>query len=161
MFTDFTETLPPPRPARPPGTAEDWTIPQRWEHFGAEEHRVWDSLYARQRRKLAGRAVAAFEHGLDSLLLSRSGIPDFDDLNERLFARSGWTVVAVPGPAARTRSSSPISPAASSPPAISSAPPPASIIWRSRTSSTTCSATSRCSPSPGSPTSCSGSARKG
>ena len=29
--------------------------------------------------------------------LSRSGIPDFDDLNERLFARSGWTVVAVPG----------------------------------------------------------------
>jgi phenylalanine-4-hydroxylase len=72
-------------------------VPQRWEHFGAEEHRVWDILFARQRRKLAGRAVAAFEHGLDTLRLSRSGIPDFDDLNERLFARSGWTVVAVPG----------------------------------------------------------------
>ena len=97
MFADFTETLPPPPPVRPPGTAEDWTIPQRWERFGAEEHRVWDVLYARQRRKLAGRAVAAFERGLDSLLLSRSGIPDFDDLNDRLFARSGWTVVAVPG----------------------------------------------------------------
>jgi phenylalanine-4-hydroxylase len=95
MFTDFTETLPPP--ARPPGTAEDWTIPQRWERFGPEEHRVWDVLFARQRRKLAGRAVAAFEEGLDGLRLSRSGIPDFDDLNERLFARSGWTVVAVPG----------------------------------------------------------------
>jgi phenylalanine-4-hydroxylase len=95
MFTDFTETLPPP--ARPPGTARDWTIPQRWERFGAEEHRVWDILYVRQRRKLAGRVVAEFEQGLDSLLLSRSGIPDFDDLNERLFARSGWTVVAVPG----------------------------------------------------------------
>lgn len=97
MFTDFTDTLPPPRPARPPGTAEDWTLPQRWHRFGTEEHRVWDTLYARQRRKLAGRAVAAFEKGLDSLLLSRSGIPHFDDLNERLFARSGWTVVAVPG----------------------------------------------------------------
>ena len=97
MFTDFTQTLPPPRPARPPGTAEDWTIPQHWERFGAEEHRVWDTLFARQRRKLAGRAVAAFERGLDTLRLSRSGIPDFDDLNERLFARSGWTVVAVPG----------------------------------------------------------------
>lgn len=96
MFTDFTETLPPP-PARPPGAAEDWTIPQRWELFGAEEHRVWDILFARQRSKLAGRAVAAFENGLDSLRLSRSGIPDFDDLNERLFARSGWSVVAVPG----------------------------------------------------------------
>jgi phenylalanine-4-hydroxylase len=97
MFTDFTDTLPPPRAVRPPGTAEDWTIPQRWERFGAEEHRVWDVLFARQRRKLAGRAVAAFERGLDGLRLSRSGIPDFDDLNERLFARSGWTVVAVPG----------------------------------------------------------------
>ncbi|HEX6374534.1 MAG TPA: phenylalanine 4-monooxygenase [Allosphingosinicella sp.] len=97
MFTDFTDTLPPPPPARPPGTAEDWTIPQRWERFGAEEHRVWDVLFARQRRKLAGRAVAAFERGLDTLRLSRSGIPDFDDLNERLFARSGWTVAAVPG----------------------------------------------------------------
>jgi phenylalanine-4-hydroxylase len=97
MFTDFTETLQPPQPARPSGTAEDWTIPQNWAHFTAEEHRVWDILYARQRRKLAGRAVAAFENGLDSLLLSRSGIPIFDDLNERLSARSGWTVVAVPG----------------------------------------------------------------
>jgi phenylalanine-4-hydroxylase len=96
MFADFAETLPPP-PARPPGTAADWTIPQNWAHFGAEEHRVWDVLYARQRRKLAGRAVATFEKGLDSLLLSRSGIPNFDDLNERLFERSGWTVVAVPG----------------------------------------------------------------
>jgi phenylalanine-4-hydroxylase len=97
MLTDFTDTLPPRPPARPPGTAEDWTIPQRWERFGAEEHRVWDVLYARQRRKLSGRAVSAFERGLDSLLLSRSGIPDLDDLNERLFARSGWTVAAVPG----------------------------------------------------------------
>jgi len=97
MFTDFTETVPPPPRARPPGTAEDWTIPQRWNRFGSEEHRVWDTLFARQRRKLAGRAVAAFESGLDKLLLSRSGIPHFDDLNERLFARSGWTVVAVPG----------------------------------------------------------------
>jgi phenylalanine-4-hydroxylase len=98
MFTDFTDILlPPPRPDRPQDAAEDWTIPQRWERFSAEDHRVWDTLFVRQRRKLAGRAVAAFERGLDALRLSRSGIPDFDDLNERLFARSGWTVAAVPG----------------------------------------------------------------
>jgi len=98
MFKEFTETLSPPAPpARPAGTAEDWTIPQRWERFTAEEHRVWDLLFGRQRRKLAGRAVRAFERGLETLRLSRSGIPDFDDLNERLFARTGWTVVAVPG----------------------------------------------------------------
>lgn len=95
MFTDFTETL--RSPARPPGTAADWTIPQRWGSFTPEEHRVWDILFARQAAKLRGRAVRAFERGLETLRLSHAGIPNFDDLNERLFARSGWTVVAVPG----------------------------------------------------------------
>jgi phenylalanine-4-hydroxylase len=99
MFTDFTDILAPAAPAAPPpaGAADDWTIPQDWARFEPEEHRVWDILFQRQRRKLAGRVVTAFEHGLETLRLSRSGIPDFDDLNERLFARTGWTVVAVPG----------------------------------------------------------------
>ena len=79
------------------GIAPDWTIPQRWERFSEGEHRVWDLLFARQQRQLAGRAIAAFERGLDVLRLSRPGIPDFEELNERLFARTGWTVVSVPG----------------------------------------------------------------
>ena len=77
-----------------PGLASDWTIPQRWERFTGEEHRVWDLLFARQQRQLAGRAIAAFGRGLDVLRLSRPGIPDFDELNDRLFARTGWTVGA-------------------------------------------------------------------
>jgi phenylalanine-4-hydroxylase len=80
-----------------PGLAPDWTIPQRWERFSEDEHRVWDLLFARQQRQLAGRAIGAFERGLDVLRLSRPGIPDFEELNERLFARTGWTVVSVPG----------------------------------------------------------------
>lgn len=80
-----------------PGMAPDWTIPQRWARFSQEEHRVWDLLFARQQRQLAGRAVRAFERGLEVLRLSRPGIPDLDELNERLFARTGWTVVSVPG----------------------------------------------------------------
>jgi phenylalanine-4-hydroxylase len=82
---------------RPPGTAEDWTIPQHWERFTAEEHRVWDILFARQKEKLHGRVVRAFEKGLDVLALSRPGIPELSELNERLHARTGWTVVSVPG----------------------------------------------------------------
>ena len=46
---------------------------------------------------LKGRAVADFFRGLDVLRLSKPGIPDFDELNERLFARTGWTIVSVPG----------------------------------------------------------------
>lgn len=75
----------------------DWTIPQQWERFTPAEHALWDLLFARQREALKGRAVADFFRGLDVLRLSKPGIPDFDELNERLFARTGWTIVSVPG----------------------------------------------------------------
>ncbi|MDQ4086832.1 MAG: phenylalanine 4-monooxygenase [Pseudomonadota bacterium] len=81
----------------PPGAAPDWTIPQNWQRFTPAEHKVWDTLFARQRDSLRGRAVRRYYDGLDLLRLSRPGIPEFDELNERLFARTGWTVVSVPG----------------------------------------------------------------
>jgi phenylalanine-4-hydroxylase len=101
MFNDVTIERPAPaaqpHSAPPPGAAADWTIPQNWERFTPEEHRVWDILFARQQEMLAGRAVRAFEEGLDVLRLSKPGIPDLAELNERLFARTGWEVVSVPG----------------------------------------------------------------
>ena len=81
----------------PLGAAADWTIPQHWERFSAEDHRVWDTLFARQQKKLAGRAVRAFEDGLDLLRLDHPGIPNLEELNARLYERTGWTVVSVPG----------------------------------------------------------------
>lgn len=83
---------------RPPeGAAADWTIPQDWAHFTPEEHRVWDTLFARQAALLPGRASNAYLRGLDVLKLSKPGIPDFEELSERLMALTGWQVVAVPG----------------------------------------------------------------
>jgi phenylalanine-4-hydroxylase len=93
----LTEPTTPAASAPPPGAAADWTIPQQWKRFTAEQHRVWDLLFARQKAQLAGRVVSCFEQGLDVLNLSRPGIPQLDELNERLFARTGWTVVSVPG----------------------------------------------------------------
>jgi phenylalanine-4-hydroxylase len=81
----------------PPGCAANWIIPQHWERFTAEDHRVWDLLFARQQEMLEGRAVRAFSESLGVLKLSRPGIPNFEELNERLFGRTGWTVVSVPG----------------------------------------------------------------
>lgn len=81
----------------PPGAAADWTIPQGWSDYSPQEHAVWDTLFARQSALLPGRAVDAFLSGLDILHLSKPGIPDFDELNERLSKATGWTVVAVPG----------------------------------------------------------------
>ena len=83
---------------RPPeGAAADWTIPQNWDAFTAEEHAVWDTLFARQIKLLPGRASKAYLHGLDLLKLSDGGIPRFEELSERLMQRTGWQVVAVPG----------------------------------------------------------------
>ena len=83
--------------APPPGAAPDWTIPQDWGSFTAEQHACWDTLFARQSALLPGRAVDAFLRGLDVLRLSKPGIPDFAELNAHLGERTGWSVVAVPG----------------------------------------------------------------
>ena len=77
--------------------AADWTVPQAWERYGADEHAIWDLLFARQARQLKGRAASAFLRGLDVLHLSKPGVPDFRELSDRLGALTGWQVVAVPG----------------------------------------------------------------
>jgi len=81
----------------PEGAAADWTIPQNWSAFSAEQHGVWDTLFARQAKLLPGRAAEAWLRGLDILKLSKPGIPDFAELSERLMTLTGWQVVAVPG----------------------------------------------------------------
>ncbi|MBE7217807.1 MAG: phenylalanine 4-monooxygenase [Caulobacteraceae bacterium] len=83
--------------ARPEGAAVDWTIPQGWERYTAEEHATWVTLYERQAKVLPGRACDAFMRGLDALDLHGSGIPDFERMSDRLEALTGWRVVAVPG----------------------------------------------------------------
>lgn len=81
----------------PAGAASDWSVPQNWERFTKDEHRTWDMLVDRQANKLAGLACAAFFAGIDILELSQAGIPHHVELNDRLRARTGWEVVAVPG----------------------------------------------------------------
>ena len=83
--------------AAPPGAADDWTVPQDWSRYTAAEHALWDRLFVRQAEQLKGRAVGAFLNGLNVLHLSRPGIPNFEELSEKLKKLTGWRVVAVPG----------------------------------------------------------------
>lgn len=92
-MTDETHVLDSP----PAGAAADWTIPQDWDAFTPQEHAVWDTLYARQIGLLPGRASQAWLRGLDQLKLSDAGIPNFEELSDRLMKLTGWQVVAVPG----------------------------------------------------------------
>jgi phenylalanine-4-hydroxylase len=84
-------------PLPPPGAAEDWTIPQDWGAYTSAEHAMWDRLFERQAGMLPSRVVPQFIAGLDVLHLTRPGIPNFDELSERLMKATGWQVVAVPG----------------------------------------------------------------
>jgi phenylalanine-4-hydroxylase len=74
-----------------------WTITQEFDRYSEADHRTWISLYDRQAEILSRRACDAFLSGLDTLGLRGQGIPDFDQLNEKLLALTGWRIVAVPG----------------------------------------------------------------
>ena len=81
----------------PPGAAPDWTIPQNWDAFSAEEHETWTGLFEQQSAALEHYASRPYLRGLDILNLSRPGIPDYRELNAKLKPASGWELVAVPG----------------------------------------------------------------
>ena len=76
---------------------DEWLIPQDWNRYEPAEHALWDRLFARQVALLSTRAAPAFLEGIDVLRMSKPGIPDFEELSERLHAATGWTVAAVPG----------------------------------------------------------------
>ena len=82
---------------RPAERWEDYVVPQCWEAFTAEDHAVWDLLFARQVELLGSRVVTPFLDGIGLLRLSHPGVPDVEGLNAILEPRTGWRTVAVPG----------------------------------------------------------------
>jgi len=89
---DFAQTA-----DRGPATWRSYLVPQHWEHFTAEEHGVWDTLFARQLPYLGNRIVTPFIEGIPKLGLDEPGIPNLDRLNERLEPLTGWRLVSVAG----------------------------------------------------------------
>jgi phenylalanine-4-hydroxylase len=89
---DFVQTA-----DRLPAAWSDYLVPQDWQHFTADDHGVWDTLFSRQVPYLGSRIVTPFLHGIPKLGLDEPGIPNLDRLNERLEAQTGWRCVSVPG----------------------------------------------------------------
>ena len=75
----------------------DFIVPQCWQDFTADDHAVWDLLFARQVELLGTRVISPFLDGIDLLRLSHPGVPDVEGLNAILQPGTGWRVVAVPG----------------------------------------------------------------
>ncbi|ODP34799.1 phenylalanine 4-monooxygenase [Pandoraea sp. ISTKB] len=78
-------------------TRPDFTIDQPVEQYGAVDHAVWQQLYERQTAMLPGRVCDAFMDGIRALDMDARRVPEFERLNEKLMAATGWRVVAVPG----------------------------------------------------------------
>ena len=103
MLQETISKASPPSSGRSPSRAnagEDWeryVVPQKWESFTAEDHAVWDLLFARQVDLLGSRVVSPFFDGIDLLKLKHPGVPDVEGLNAILIPRTGWRTVAVPG----------------------------------------------------------------
>lgn len=89
---DFAQTA-----DRRPAAWTDYLVPQDWGHFTAEEHGVWDILFARQLPYLGARIVTPFLEGIPKLGLDMLGIPNLAQLNDRLEPLTGWQCVSVPG----------------------------------------------------------------
>ena len=89
---DFTQIA-----GRRPASWRDYLVPQDWLHFSAEEHGVWDTLFARQLPYLGSRIVTPFLEGIPKLGLDQPGIPELEQLNGRLERLTGWRCVSVPG----------------------------------------------------------------
>lgn len=68
--------------------ADEWGL----VHYPAEEHLIWEKLYARQRQLVEGRACDEFIKGLDLLKFSPHYIPQHMDINARLATFYGWQV---------------------------------------------------------------------
>jgi phenylalanine-4-hydroxylase len=76
--------------------AADYTCNQRWSDYSAQDHLLYQRLYARQCAQLKGLACDEFIAAL-SCLGGAAQIPKFEDVNDKLRPATGWELVAVPG----------------------------------------------------------------
>src|SRR5687768_5574578 len=72
-------------------------VEQPWANYSADDHRVWATLFDRQRQILVGRASDEFLRTQETMGMTPDRIPKFDDLNRMLRAATGWELVGVEG----------------------------------------------------------------
>ncbi len=74
----------------------DYTCPQNHAAYTAADHDTYRRLYERQAALLPGLACDEFIAALPSLGI-KDRIPQFEEINERLYKATRWEIVGVPG----------------------------------------------------------------
>jgi phenylalanine-4-hydroxylase len=68
---------------------------QGFVKYSAEENKVWNILFERQRKIISDRACEEFLLGLETLKLTGDAIPQLPDISARLKEQTGWQVAPV------------------------------------------------------------------
>jgi phenylalanine-4-hydroxylase len=74
----------------------DYTCEQDWAGYSAAEHALYGRLYARQFAQLRDFASDEFVASLSALDAAHA-IPNLDAVSEKLYRKTRWQLVAVPG----------------------------------------------------------------
>jgi phenylalanine-4-hydroxylase len=96
MTRHETIALPPNLRGDYSSVREDFTLLQRHEAIPESDHATWRTLYARQSALLPRHAARTYRESLARLDVA-NGVPDFDAASRQLRARTGFSLVAVPG----------------------------------------------------------------
>jgi len=80
-----------------PGDLDYYVIEQKYEDYTDEEHETWRLLYQRQMKILQGRAVPVYMDAIKELGITDEKIPNVEEVNKTLYAKTGWKLIGVPG----------------------------------------------------------------
>jgi phenylalanine-4-hydroxylase len=72
---------------------------QHYDNYTSEDFEVWKILFDRQVENLKTKAHSSYLSSLSELkeVLNADAIPDFNELNRVLMAKTGWSIEVVPG----------------------------------------------------------------
>ena len=75
------------------------TMKQQFENYTKEDFLVWKTLFKRQEENLKDKSCTEYLDCLKAMegVLNADSIPNFDELNNVLKSKTGWTVEVVPG----------------------------------------------------------------
>ena len=75
------------------------SMKQQYNDYTKEQMEVWQILFHRQRENLIGKASEAYLACLTDMqaVMHAEAIPNFNELDEMLRSKSGWSIEVVPG----------------------------------------------------------------
>ena len=69
---------------------------QIYSNYTEEDFAVWKRLYEKQMYNLQGKVVDEFNQGIVHLNFNADEIPNFEKINNKLLALTGWSIKTVP-----------------------------------------------------------------